>query len=54
MTPAKRGRIGGGQLSNNVVYAVATAVYKLYPFYIIMYDIGISLGAAATVYDVIA
>ena len=41
MTPAKRGRIGGGQLSN-VVYAVAAAVYKLYPFYIIMYDIGIS------------
>ena len=24
------------------VYAVAAAVYKLYPFYIIMYDIGIS------------
>ena len=36
------------------MYAVAAAVYKLYPFYIIMYDIGISLGAAATVYDAIA
>ena len=24
------------------MYAVAAAVYKLYPFYIIMYDIGIS------------
>ena len=25
-----------------VVYAVAAGMYKLYPFYIIMYDIGIS------------
>ena len=24
------------------MYAVAAAVYKLYPFYIIMYDVGIS------------
>ena len=36
------------------MYAVAAAVYKLYPFYIIMYDIGISFTFTFAVYGVIA
>ena len=34
------------------MYAVAAAVYKLYPFYIIMYDIGIGFTFTFAVYDV--
>ena len=34
------------------MYAVAAAVYKLYPCYIIIYDIGISFTFTFTVYDV--